>query len=419
MDLIVRSPLCFYHAIGAVIDCLLSAFWTVQLSLATFCEIHGPSAILCTSAQAIPCDICLTPSSPSSSSHDPRTLAWHRTDPSDDDTEADLACSPSTTSPLSPPNLRDPSADPFTTSPPHNSASLPRERVKNSHCRTGDAASDTCASCAFEIPKDVASPSGPHSSPLRSGNIKSEAPILRSKAYILVHNEDAFTDEPDLDSTDFVDFAASTSRPLDSPTFSDRPIPSTHHTHALHYITTRSLPTPIADTTLRKSIVRTLSYESLPRDAASGPLLFGDDTAGYTLAFVFRLSDPRARGHRRTYALLALPGRDARRLGTIMGPVNKVFAALAHWMVSMADRTTGQGLRPHQGDVDADAEACAAGLTPVSSFLSVRRLDFDPRAGGRGGAKGLPEIVGRDGFFIELHVQFVKLLAFLFRELAV
>jgi len=199
----------------------------------------------------------------------------------------------------------------------------------------------------------------------------------------------------------------------------EQSIPPNHHTHALHYITTRSLTSPVADTTLRKSIVRALSYETLPRNAASGPLLFGDDTTGYTLAYVFRLSDSRARGHRRTYALVALPGRDARRLCTIMGTVNKVFAALAHWMVSMADRTTGQGQRPRQCDVDADAEACAAGLTPVSSFLSVRRLDFDPHAGGKGGAKGLPEIVGRDGFYIELHVQFVKLLAFLARELAV
>jgi len=287
------------------------------------------------------------------------------------------------------------------------------------HHRTREPASDTCASCAFAIPKDVASVAGPHTSPPQGADIKSEAPTLRSKAYILVQNEDAYHDEPDLDASDFVDFVPSTSRPLDSPTFSDQAIPPNHHTHALHYITTHSLTAPGADTTLRKSIVRTLSYESLPRDAASGPLLFGDDTAGYTLAFVFRLSDPRARGHRRTYALLALPGRDARRLGTIMGPVNKVFAALARWMVSMADRATGQEQRPRQCDLDADAEACAAGLTPVSSFLSVRRLDFDPRAGGKGGAKGLPEIVGREGFFIELHVQFVKLLAFLARELAV
>lgn len=114
--------------------------------------------------------------------------------------------------------------------------------------------------------------------------------------------------------------------------------PSNTHPHRLDFVTTRQPNFPSAYSLLRRSCIRTLSCENLPRGSASGSLFFGDPIAGYTIAYVFRLADPRARGRRRTYALIALGGRDGWKVSQVLVAITRAFERIAGWIVSMADR---------------------------------------------------------------------------------
>jgi len=239
---------------------------------------------------------------------------------------------------------------------------------------------------------------------------------------------------------------------VDSAISSPLAISNNTHTHYLTYVTTRQPSSPSAYSLLRRSCIRTLSCENLPRGSPSGPLYFGDPVAGYTIAYVFRLADPRARGRRRTYALLALGGRDSWKVSNAMVAVTKAFEAIAARIVALADavldRETapatpasrpGTAVGPAPPSLHpplplsaslpaAETPAGAAGvplapprlgLSDVSSFLSAKKVDPDgyPRVSRDVmRAKGLAEIVGRDAFFVELHAQFCVILAGLARE---
>ena len=238
-------------------------------------------------------------------------------------------------------------------------------------------------------------------------------------------------------------------------------IPSSTHTHFITYVTTRQPSSPDAYSLLRRSCIRTLSCESLPRGSPSGPLYFGDSIAGYTIAYVFRLPDPRARGRRRTYALIALGGRDSWKVSNVMVSVTKMFESIANQIVAMADRvleresatplpslssTTSptispvlsssdpvpcEGSRDDQQPAPASPEkprsksvtnaptAAVRNLSDVSSFLSAKKMDPDgyPRVSREVmRAKGLAEIVGKENFFVELHARFCMILAQLVRD---
>lgn len=262
------------------------------------------------------------------------------------------------------------------------------------------------------------------------------------------------------------------------------------HAHQLTYLTSRHPAQPTLYTALRHSCIRALSLENLPRGTPSGPLLFGEPQSGHTIAFIFRLPDPLARGRRRTYALLALnPAQDAARVGRAMARVVALFRQIAAWITGLAERAgehaaagggshgsdalgsggSGSGFGSRSGagfgssteeeirrgfdavsihDPDAPASPDDARHAadddagpPVSSFLSAKRLGADGLptrrrriyGGGGGGAptpmpmpppgsangpgpKGLPELVGREGLFVELHVAFVRALMMLGRE---
>jgi hypothetical protein len=84
----------------------------------------------------------------------------------------------------------------------------------------------------------------------------------------------------------------------------------------------------------------------LPKGSPSGPLYFGDPHAGYTIAYVFRVPDPRARGKRRMYALLALGGRDSWRVSKVMVMITKVFESIASQIISMADKVIEKEFTP-------------------------------------------------------------------------
>lgn len=181
--------------------------------------------------------------------------------------------------------------------------------------------------------------------------------------------------------------------------------------------------------------------------------MFGDPVAGYTIAYVFRLQDPRARGHTRTYALIAMAGRDCRKATRAMVKVTEVFESIANRMVALTQRVLerdssasvlGLSSRPQTAIPDTPPLGTSASsmpvftspqkernfssvasspttrnITPISSFLSAKRLDPDgyPRVTSDVmRAKGLTEIVGMEGFFVELHAKFCSLLHSLLLE---
>lgn len=192
---------------------------------------------------------------------------------------------------------------------------------------------------------------------------------------------------------------------------------SSCHPHILTYLSLHGPPNPADYTLLRQSSIRTLSCELLPRGLSSGPLCFGDPVAGYTIAYVFRLPDPMARGKRRSYALIALAGKDAGRAFRASPIIWRVFQRIAASIVSAAEkRQEDEKLREEQSFRSSTTLTSPGGgrpdYTPISSFLTGRALDGNgnPRRAGQIRARNLAEIVGNEYIFAELHAQFVTLL---------
>lgn len=190
---------------------------------------------------------------------------------------------------------------------------------------------------------------------------------------------------------------------------------SSCHTHILTYLSLHGPPNPNDYALLRQSSIRTLSCELLPRGLSSGPLCFGDSVAGYTIAYVFRLPDPMARGKRRSYALIALAGKDAGRAFRASPIIWRIFQRIAAGIVAAAEKhQEEEKVREEQAFRSSNASAVTGrhDYTPISSFLTGRTLDANgnPRRAGQIRARNLAEIVGNEYIFAELHAQFVTLL---------
>jgi hypothetical protein len=349
-----------------------------------------------------------------------------------------------------------------------------------------DSEEDSCNNCTFLVPKNMSSqlPEGAPGSPTKDGKGRHGSPILRTTQAVVAHvpdddeglpythsaeEEDARngTDisqhqQDSSDEDDIIDPLLESSPSAHTNSTESTRSYSSHggsHTHHLQYVTTRQPSSPSAYSLLRRSCIRTLSCESLPRGSQSGPLYFGDPVAGYTIAYIFRLPDPRARGRRRMYALLALGGKDSWRVSTAMVMITKAFENIAGQIVAMADLVLGKesaasaashSPRPSTSGIvtplstslpspvrtgsptsPEQERAKSATTSPivssrsqfsdVSSFLSARKVDPDgyPRVSRDVmRAKGLAEIVGNDNFFVELHARFCVILAALVKEFA-
>lgn len=184
---------------------------------------------------------------------------------------------------------------------------------------------------------------------------------------------------------------------------------------------------------------------------SSGPMMFGDSVAGHTIAYVFRLQDPRSRGAKRHYALIAMAGRDSRRATKAMVKITAVFEEIANRIIQLSEKvleresaaaqalsrpTTAMPGTPPLGTsassmppmfaspqkdriLSSTASSPTRNITPVSSFLSAKRVDPDgfPRVSRDVmKAKSLVEIVGQENFFVELHSIFCNLLHTLIKQ---
>lgn len=274
--------------------------------------------------------------------------------------------------------------------------------------RFGGAEGDTCASCSLTLPDDVSKqlPVGAPGTPKENGKGRNGSPVLRSREVVYSCGSN-HSDQED-ESHDPHPHHSSPDSLRTSAVSSD----SACHSHLITYLSLRGPPNPSDYALLRRSSIRTLSCELLPRGLSSGPLCFGDSEAGYTIAYVFRLPDPKARGKRRSYALVALAGKDSRRAFRACPVIWRVFGRIASGIVNAAERYQEEEKRREDGNSGANNKDASSNYTPVSSFLTGRAVDPDghSRHAGQIRARNLAEIVGNEYVFAELHAQFVALL---------
>lgn len=468
-----------------------------QISLAHFCEIHGPTSILCTQLASVACNTnppCETPQSEDLFKAD----YWDSNATTNTASEQQKLSSPFESPPNSP---RSPNGG-------HNPY-FPRIPADIHRYNADTDYDEGCDNCTFLVPKGMSErlPDGAPGSPRPGGKGRHGTPVLRSTQSILVSGSPCHTSHscsPDdsgsdthsmRESRNTIRFApppqvtasppsedgdddAANESAISSP-LSDRP-PQLHnghnaHTHSLTYVSTRHPTRGDLYSLLRRACIRTLSSENLPRGSPGGPILFGDPVAGYTIAYIFRLPDPRARGKRRTYALIALGGRDSWRVTRAYVEVTRAFESIAGVIGNLAESVLEReslasdgsgGSRPgtasssfsvgaqtptlsssapgphippatpvsataahplsistqlphprsagSQSATTSPVSSHNPRITPVSSFLSAKKVDPDgyPRVSRDVmRAKGLAEIVGKDDFFVELHAKFCLILS--------
>ncbi|WEW60508.1 hypothetical protein PRK78_005995 [Emydomyces testavorans] len=271
----------------------------------------------------------------------------------------------------------------------------------------GGAEGDTCASCRLSIPEDISKqlPPGAPGTLKENGQGRNGSPVLRSREVVYsCHGSQFAFDDASHDSHAHHSNGTSVRSSYSSE--------SSCHTHIVTYLSMRGPPNPTDYALLRRASIRTLSCEFLPRGLSSGPLSFGDPATGYTIAYVFRLPDPMARGKRRSYALVALAGKDAGRAFRASPVIWRVFSHIATNLVSSAERSQEQEKRRDAATANRMSTTTARNYTPISSFLTGRTVDPDgqPRRAGQIRARTLAEIVGNEYIFAELHAQFVALL---------
>ncbi|KAJ5667051.1 Folliculin [Penicillium longicatenatum] len=354
---------------------------SIQLSLTHFCEVHGPTSIICSQVTPVACSQCHP-----DAEHSPENSPSNSPRPKSPGTS---------TADFNGAKVEKIEDHPYFMRPQPAS---PEER----NTRAGGVDGDTCASCSLSLPEGV---SKQLPSPSRDGKSNNGSPVLRSREVVYScgnNHSDADDHTPDPHAH---------ASPPDSLHSSSVASDSSCHSHILTYLSLRGPPNPTDYALLRRSSIRTLSCELLPRGLSSGPICFGDSVAGYTIAYIFRLPDPMARGKRRSYALVALAGKDAGRAFRACPVIWRAFGRIATGIVSAAERFQ-EDEKKREEQANPGGNSGGRHFTPVSSFLTGRATDpaGQPRRLGQIRARNLAEIVGNEYIFTEIHAHFVALL---------
>ncbi|EEP81965.1 conserved hypothetical protein [Uncinocarpus reesii 1704] len=384
-------------------------------------HFHGPTSILCSQVAPTSCSQCdpdsrdLSPSETPLSSHPGTSASSAPRDSGQDVKPARPSIAASSMGYTSTEDL-EPLASPSASAP------VLAARIENHpwflngqytkvdtekfNC-FGGAEGDTCASCRLSIPEDISKqlPPGAPGTLKENGQGRNGSPVLRSREMVYSCHGTQFA----FDDVSHESHAHHSNGTSVRSSYSSE---SSCHTHVLTYLSMRGPPNPTNYALLRRASIRTLSCEFLPRGLSSGPLSFGDPATGYTIAYVFRLPDPMARGKRRSYALVALAGKDAGRAFRASPVIWRVFSRIANNLVSSAEKSQEQEKRCDTTTPNGANAAATRNYTPISSFLTGRTFDPDgqPRRAGQIRARNLSEIVGNEYIFAELHAQFVALL---------
>ncbi|KAJ5986092.1 Folliculin [Penicillium sp. IBT 35674x] len=300
------------------------------LSLTHFCEVHGPTSIICSQVTPVACSQCHP-----DADHSPDNSPSNSPRPKSPNTPATAEFNGSKVE-----KIED---HPYFMRPQPAS---PEER----NTRAGSVDGDTCASCSLSLPEGV---SKQLPSPSRDGKSHNGSPVLRSREVVYSCGNNH------CDSDDHA------------------PDP---HAHA-----------------------------SPPDSLHSSSI--ASDSSCYTIAYIFRLPDPMARGKRRSYALVALAGKDAGRAFRACPVIWRAFGRIATGIVSAAERFQEEE-KKREEQANPRGNSGGRQFTPVSSFLTGRAFDptGQPRRLGQIRARNLAEIVGNEYIFTEIHAHFVALL---------
>jgi Vesicle coat protein involved in Golgi to plasma membrane transport len=378
--------------------------------------MHGPKSVLCTQVSPLECADCSSPSPSQRSSSSSTSLATQDHESSHQDQNSRPPSLQHTDTGLSLPTNFSGASTTVESAPESpiierhelfmssNKTEVPAKRFHFSGTQD-----DTCASCSLVIPDDITQklPDGTRGSLKADGKSKNGAPLLRSREAVCLGSGDHSI--PNEESRLSAWHTSSNNSGGASSLRSCGSLFSTCHDHLLTYVTTRSPDDPENFSALRASVIRTLSRELLPAGMSDGPICFGDSTSGYTIAYVFRLPDPKARGRRRLYAFVALAGNDASRAFRACPLLWKAFSKMAKAIEAAAIESQEAQKRKDEEQQDTGK---ARNYTPVSSFLAQRAVDPDgnPRKAGQIAARSLADIVGNDKIFSEIHSYFVSLL---------
>ncbi|KAI0397566.1 vesicle coat protein [Xylariaceae sp. FL0594] len=509
----------------AMIDtsALLMLTTDIQLCLAHYCDLHGPTPLMVTEGLPVPCGRCLDEDAAEAARVRPGATAGGAPAVTDGLRQMNLGASRSASTPASdqeaaqtqrsailrasqrapnpvskpPPTIGGSAAQTPPQSPrraptsPHATSTANGSRRDSSFQRTYDEyvtkRANPCANCALTLPKL-------QEGRKRDPKAEAQGPTLRTRApYARVYGSlaDASPPSSSPQSTSTSDAEEETSN--GSSSTGSRPRPATsasqssltsrctmpYHTHYLDYTSTHEPTAPSTYSIVRASCLRTLSFETLPRRpeatqstpalpspttyamppfpsalgmgpgyitapptpqsaSSGGPIFFGDPSAGYTTAYIFRIPDIHARGRKRVYAFLALSTHRERLAMKAFSFISTAFRDLAAWIQDLAEEQAERDReREEAGSAVAalNAAYCNGGLgsrgphdsgiglggdreRETSSFLTGgRRSAYMQRMGGSMGpggftpkARGLAELVGLPDFFLELHTRFVQVL---------
>ncbi|KAK4124480.1 hypothetical protein N657DRAFT_571943 [Parathielavia appendiculata] len=343
-----------------------------------------------------------------------------------------------------------------------------------------------CDNCALTLPKrqESSRDAGTGPRPDRGPTLRTRAPCAR----VFTPGRESNTSPPASESSSSVtseDESSSRRRPschhrrtgtglslTSRSSISSGSANANTHMHYLDYTSTHEPLGPASFSLIRASCLRTLSLETLPRTPATSPpsagaamptpmgspnsppyvtthsigaaasggsIFFGDKKVGYTTAYIFRVPDVHARGHKRVYAFLALSTHPEPTAVKTFTFLSAAFRDMASWIQelaeaeaerALAETTSGPGssasspVVPGAGYGSFQSEPAApsapmssGGSTSGSSFLMGGMGGLSRRMGGGFGGsgvalkqRGLAELVGMPDFFIELHAKFVRLL---------
>ncbi|KAK4032760.1 vesicle coat protein [Parachaetomium inaequale] len=491
----------------------------LQLCLAHYCDLHGPTPLMVTEGLPVPCGTCCDegllggaatsrldkprPRAPTSGepahaanitealrrinfAEPPRSSSVPATDHEAQAHRASLrraaqaAAATSTGSAIETPPQSPRLA-------PGPGAQHQKPRQDSGFRRTYDdyvtRRAGPCDNCALTLPKrqEGSKDAGMGSRPDRGPTLRTRAPYARvftgldssmspstSQSSSSVPSEDESSSRPRPSHRRTGTALSVTSRSSGSSGSAN----TNSHMHFLDYTSTHEPQAPASFSLVRASCLRTLSLETLPRAPATSPasagaampttpsgspnspayvtthsigaaasggsIFFGDKKVGYTTAYIFRVSDVHARGHKRVYAFLALSTHPEPTAVKTFTFLSAAFRDLASWIQDLAEaeaeraqaESTGSSgnspVVPGPGYGSFPSEPAAAAAPPVSggggsgsSFLMggvgglSRRMGGGGAFGGSGVAlkqRGLAELVGLPDFFIELHAKFVRLL---------
>ncbi|KAI8672295.1 hypothetical protein LRP88_03190 [Fusarium phalaenopsidis] len=463
---------------------LMSSF---QLCLAHYCDLHGPTPLMVTEGLPAPCTICcedgIDPADarPRSSAH--ATGPTSHSSAALNDALRNLNLSRSASAPASEHDAQAQRAALLRTSssgaaatpsaidtPPDSPRPVPPQhpRRDSSFRRTYDETvtkkQGPCENCAMTLPKQQGGSNNIHfANNARGPTLRTRAPAER--VFGASGQASPPNSQPSSD-TDGERDEGPRARTRTTPSVSSRNTSRSSgsagtgnsssadrtpfHVHYVDYTSTHDPVLPDSFSLIRASCLRTLSFETLPRAPATatpvsplsatspafvttqsagsavtgGPIFFGDALAGYTTAYIFRIPDVHARGHKRVYAFLALSTHRERLAMKTFAVVSTAFRDLATWIQQLAEAEAeraaesspigsnmyGGGYAPQQSAVESAGGPDRGG----SSFLTGGS-GFTRRMGGGPGAsapkaRGLAEIVGRPDIFFDLHSRFVHLL---------